>query len=325
MTGKDIVGSGSAFTLIRDFVVGLSNDAVGYVQAITGQEENMKNGLLVINVRPKNVDGQKVDYQKLNGKITINTRNQDISNVKSIFEIPVDVIGDAYKDSGVKLTDALLLSTIISADGKVYLKSRNGNPIRYQEFIEDASKLNKGDKKDQSLASAFFDKKGEVVGRVNKSVENKHSLASELLASVPTEQKMQVINSYSPVVKNTLSDGIATFKSKESKEVPDNVAPTPKVPQTEPKKVEESRNYNSRRNFDTLNEAKSCKPKVTKFLKEKECEGINYITGTCKVDKKTMKIEKALLKLEAPESLIKSYSEECTKEVNEALRLMRRK
>jgi hypothetical protein len=38
-----------------------------------------------------------------------------------------------------------------------------------------------------------------------------------------------------------------------------------------------------------------------------------------------MKIEKALIKLEAPASLIKSYSEECTKEVNEALELMRRK
>ncbi len=81
--------------------------------------------------------------------------------------------------------------------------------------------------------------------------------------------------------------------------------------------------YNNK--YTLLNEAKSCKPKVTKFLKEKECEGINYITGTCKVGTKTMKIEKALIKLEAPESLIKSYSEECSKEVNEALRLMRRR
>ena len=60
-------------------------------------------------------------------------------------------------------------------------------------------------------------------------------------------------------------------------------------------------------------------------MKDNECEGINYITGTCKVGTKTMKIEKALIKLEAPASLIKSYSEECTKEVNEALELMRRK
>lgn len=325
MTGKDIVGSGSSFSLIRDFIVGLSNEAVEYVQAITGQSENMEKGLLVINVRPKNVDGKKEEVQQFNGQITINTRNQDISNVKSIFEIPVDVIGNQYKDSNVKLTDALLLSVIISADGKTYIKSSSGNPIRYKDFVEDSTKLNKGDKKDQSLVSVFFDKKGEVVGRVNKSVENKHSLASEVLASVPTEQKMQVINSYSPIVKSTLQEGIANFKSKESKEVPDNVAPKPNVKDGEVKTpVKESRNFSTRnwKNFPKLNEAKSCKGKVVKFLKDNDCV-VDYEAGTCKEGTKTMKIEKALLKFKAPESLIKSYTTECTKEVNEALRLRR--
>jgi len=74
----------------------------------------------------------------------------------------------------------------------------------------------------------------------------------------------------------------------------------------------------------SLNEAKSCKPKVVKFLEGEDCV-VDYTAGTCKVGTKTMKIEKALLKFEAPESLIKSYTEECTKEVNEALRLMRRR
>lgn len=77
-------------------------------------------------------------------------------------------------------------------------------------------------------------------------------------------------------------------------------------------------------NFRPLNEAKSCKTKVVKFLEGKDCV-VDYTAGTCKVGTKTMKIEKALLKFQAPESLIKSYTEECTKEVNEALRIMRRR
>ena len=86
-----------------------------------------------------------------------------------------------------------------------------------------------------------------------------------------------------------------------------------------PEKVDDSYNNRISRRY-ILNEAKSCKTSVVKFLKENECE-VDYPAGTCKVGTKTMKIEKALLKFKAPASLIKSYSEECSKEINEALRL----
>jgi hypothetical protein len=94
--------------------------------------------------------------------------------------------------------------------------------------------------------------------------------------------------------------------------LPDNVAPA----------KNESRRISS--NNPSLNEAKSCKGKVSKFLKDNGCE-VDYEAGTCKMDGKSIKIEKALLKLKAPETLIKSYTTECEKEVNEALRLMRRR
>jgi hypothetical protein len=86
-------------------------------------------------------------------------------------------------------------------------------------------------------------------------------------------------------------------------------------------KTDESRRFNTN---TRLNEAKSCKGKVSKFLKDNGCE-VDYEAGTCKMDGKSIKIEKALLKLKAPETLIKSYTAECEKEVNEALRLMRRR
>ncbi len=119
---------------------------------------------------------------------------------------------------------------------------------------------------------------------------------------------------------NSLAVGSEVKLTDEAKKMLQNLTPG-KEGGGEP----DNNSYSYKGNYTSLNEAKSCKPKVTKFLKDKECEGINYITGTCKVGTKTMKIEKALIKLEAPESLIKSYSEECTKEVNEALKLMRRR
>jgi len=317
MTGKDIVGSGNAFNLIRDFIVGLSNEAVRYVQITQGEEENMKKGILVIGVKPLIVNNKKDEYNNLKYKLYIPTNSEELKSAKNILEYSFTV--KELDGTHIPLKHALLVNSI-NPEGKYLIAGEN--PVHPKDILDRGSKSGETEGAIKKVL-AMWDNSGEIIKRVN-NVESKHQSASELLASVPTEQKMQVIDSYSPFVKNTLSEGIATFKSKESKEVPDNVAPEPKVPQTDPKKVEESRNYNPRRNFNALNEAKSCKSKVVKFLEGKDCT-VDYTAGTCKVGTKTMKIEKALIKLEAPASLIKSYSEECSKEVNEALELMRRR
>ncbi len=113
----------------------------------------------------------------------------------------------------------------------------------------------------------------------------------------------------------------------DGKEVPGDKIPNKKIQKDdvapEPE-TNESYTYNLRGRYNLLNEAKSCKSKVIKFLEGNDCS-VDYTAGTCKVGTKTMKIEKALIKYKAPESLIKSYVGECEKEVNEALRLRRRK
>ena len=322
MPGSDFLSSGNSFNLIRDFIVGLSNEAVRYVQITQGEEENMKKGILTIGVKPMIVNKQKEGVENLKYKLSIPTNSNELKTAKNILSFGVEV--KELNGEVIPLKTALLLNTL-NVEGKYIIA--NENPANAKEVLERAKAEEK--QADVNKILAMWDSSGEVVKRVN-NVESKHSSATELLASVPTEQKMQVINSYSPLVKNTLSEGIANFKSKESKEVPDNVAPgkgkgaTKESGANEETETNESRNYTPRRNFHPLNEAKSCKASVVKFLKENECE-VDYPAGTCKVGTKTMKIEKALLKFKAPASLIKSYSEECSKEINEALRLMRRR
>jgi hypothetical protein len=322
MTGKDIVTSGKAFSLIRDFVVGMSNEAIEYTQAVSGQEENMDKGILVINARPLIISKNKVDNKELSGRIVIDT-TKDLESLKNILEMQVRVIAK-NNTSGydISLKDAMILPSI-QKEGSLTIYYNGDNAVTYKDFTDGSIILGKKKTEYTNVISALFDSNGKVVERVNKSAKTNLTSTEEMLAKVETKVKMEIVDSYSPLVKSTLQEGIANFKSKESKEVPDNVAPGKDTEIEQGKQGEpdnNSRKYNNR--YNSLNEAKSCKTKVIKFLKDNECE-TDYEAGTCKVDKKTMKIEKALLKFKAPESLIKSYTTECTKEVNEALRLRR--
>ncbi len=324
MTGKDVVTSGKAFSLIRDFIVGMSNEAIEYSQAVTGQEENMKKGILTINARPLIVSKNKVDNKELSGRIIIDT-TKDLESLKNILEMMVKVIAK-NNTSGydVSLKDAMILPSI-QKEGSLTIYYNGDNAVTYKDFTDGSIILGKKKTDYTGVIAALFDTTGKVVERVNKSASNNVKATEEMLAKVETKVKMGIVDSYSPIVKSTLQEGIANFKSKESKEVPDNVAPKPNVKDGEVKTpVKESRNFSTRnwKNFPKLNEAKSCKGKVVKFLKDNDCV-VDYEAGTCKEGTKTMKIEKALLKFKAPESLIKSYTQECTKEVNEALRLRR--
>ncbi len=319
MTGKDIVGSGNAFNLIRDFIVGLSNEAVKYVQITQGEEENMKKGILTIGVKPLVVNNKKDEYNNLKYKLYIPTNSEELKSSKNILEYSFSV--KELDGTHIPLKHALLINSI-NPEGKYLIAGEN--PVHPKDILDRGSKSGETESAIKKVL-AVWDNSGEIIKRVNNNIEDKQKSALELLASVPTEQKMQVINSYSPFVKNTLSEGIANFKSKESKEVPGNVAPKNIDPNNkEGKGGETNESLTSTRNYNPLNEAKSCKSKVVKFLEGKECT-VDYTAGTCKVGTKTMKIEKALLKFEAPESLIKSYVAECEKEVNEALGLMRRR
>ena len=218
MTGKDIVGSGNAFNLIRDFIVGLSNEAVRYVQITQGEEENMKKGILVIGVKPLIVNNKKGEYNNLKYKLYIPTNSEELKSAKNIlsYEFAVKELDGTH----LTLKNALLLSSL-NPEGKYIISIEN--PAVPKDVLDRGSKSGEVEG-DIKKILAMWDNSGEVVKRVN-NVESKHQLASELLASVPVEQKMKVVDSYSPTVKNVLSEGIATFKSKESKTLPDNVAP----------------------------------------------------------------------------------------------------
>jgi hypothetical protein len=279
---------------------------------------------LTINARPLIVSKNKVDNKELSGRIIIDT-TKDLESLKNILEMMVKVIAK-NNTSGydVSLKDAMILPSI-QKEGSLTIYYNGDNAVTYKDFTDGSIILGKKKTDYTGVIAALFDTTGKVVERVNKSASNNVKATEEMLAKVETKVKMGIVDSYSPIVKSTLQEGIANFKSKESKEVPDNVAPKPNVKDGEVKTpVKESRNFSTRnwKNFPKLNEAKSCKGKVVKFLKDNDCV-VDYEAGTCKEGTKTMKIEKALLKFKAPESLIKSYTQECTKEVNEALRLRR--
>ena len=311
ITGKGLVATGSEFSLIRDFIIGLSNDAISYSQVTSGQEENMKKGILTINVRPLKVAEVTLKEDEIKTsmfKLSINTKSEELANTKTILDFKVEVGGQV-----IPLRNALLLPLyVISGEGK-YIWATDSNQRTPADLLKaSVGNLNKN-KTEMSNVLALWDSKEEVIKRVNTSAKNNEKIYDETLASVGKDKKLEIINSYDNIVKGAYGEKIEQMKTGDEKK-PD-VAP--KIQNTG-----ESRRISS--NNPRLNEAKSCKGKVSKFLKDNGCE-VDYEAGTCKMDGKSIKIEKALLKLKAPETLIKSYTAECEKEVNEALRLMRRR